>query len=789
MFYQNLKFAFRFIVNNKIYSVLNLTGLVLGLALSVVVYLIIYQEIGYDRFHKNIGQLYQIMQYEKNETGSSIRSEISNESADVLSQRVPEFEAISRIPSIPAPALMIDAQSLNDEGIYADRNIFKVFSFELITGNAESALESVNNIVISESLATKYFPDQDPIGKTISAQGTSNQFFTVTGIMKDIPVKSSFQFDYIIPSENFASLHSAGNESNNQNQNLIRLYVKINKRSLPSIVSQKIVSMAPETDLKGKKELFIFPFSKVHLMPVRYKDASGGGMMGAIIGLSILGFLILFVACVNYTNLATALSLKRGKDTGVKKILGSSRKSLSFQFLIESFLVSLTAMILSLFVANLIVPWFNHAFNWNLMVQFSDPVMIAGLVTILIITTLLSGTYPAFYLSGLNPLQILKGSETKGRKNPKLRKVLVIIQFFFAILLFIISITCIKQINYIKTRDIGVNIDNMIMFRLNHNLLRNGQPLKNEISMLSSVENVSFASQNPLLIWSENQDIDYDGKEPEELPAFSFIETDFDFTKTMGLRITDGRDFDRSVYTDSSNFLINEKAAKTLGLKGTIGNRIRFAQKEGSVIGIINDYHMTHMNFPIKPLIITCNRSNYTSAIVKFRAGMAESGTVEVRNIIEKFDNDPEMSIIKMRDAFENIYKDNIFKIGKLSIIFSLLALWIAFLGLISISMYNAELRTKEIGIRKVHGANVMSIIFMMTHEYISWVLFGLVFAIPVGYMVVHKLFSRTAYHTKLSCWIFILAGLIVLVIALSTVIWQTYRLAVKNPAETLKIE
>lgn len=787
MLSQNLKFALRYIISNKIYSVLNLAGLVLGLALSIIVYLILYQEISYDRFHKNIRQIYQVMEYEKKETGSSIRWEISNKTADILSQKVPEFEAISKIPSMPAPALMIDGQSLNDAGIYADKDLFKVFSFELIKGNVENVLGSVNNIVISESLASKYFPGNDPIGKVIKTQGTSQQFFTVTGIMKDIPVRSTIQFDYIIPFENFISHYASGKES--QSKDLLRFYVKLNNRSLPLAVNQKIGSMVPESDLKEKSELFMFPFSKLHVMPVRYKDASGGGMMGAIIGLSILGFLILFVACVNYTNLATALSLKRTKDTGVKKIFGSSKLKLSFQFLLESFIISLTAMILSLIVANLIVPWFNHTFNWNLMVQFSDPVMISGLIIILIITTLLSGTYPAFYLSRLNPLQILKGSDAKGRKNSGLRKVLVIIQFFFAILLIIISITCIKQINYIKSRDLGVKIDNMIMFSLNRNLLRSGQPLKDEISRLSSVENVSFTSQNPLLIWSETSEIDYDGKVTEELPAFSFIETDFDFVKTLGLRITDGRDFDRSIYTDSLNLVINEKAAKTLGSKGAVGSRITFAKKEGTVIGVINDYHMTHMNFPIKPLIILCNKNYYTSAMVKFRPGMIESGTGEVKNIIGKFDRDPELRIIKMRDAFENIYKENVFKIGKLSIIFSLLALWIACLGLISISMFNAELRTKEIGIRKVHGAEVISIIAKMTHEYIDWVLISLVLAIPAGYLVVNKLFSRTAYHTKLSFWIFVFAGIIVLVITLCTVSWQAYRLALKNPAETLKYE
>ncbi len=787
MLYQNLKFAFRYIFSNKIYSALNLTGLLFGLALSLIVYLIIYQEISYDRFHQNIKQIYQVMRYEKKETGSSIWWEVSDQTANALIQKVPEFEAVTRIPSVPPPSLMTNGQSLNDAGIYADQNLFKLFSFELIKGNPEDVLETANNIVISESLAAKYFPEKDPIGKIINTQGTPQQIFTVAGIMKDIPVKSTLQFDYIIPWQNFSSEYLSVEDS--RNENLLRVYVKLNPRSLPTAVNEKILSLSSESDFKKDTELFIFPFSKVHILPVKYKDATGGGMIGAIVGLSILGFLILFVACVNYTNLATALSLKRAKDTGVKKIFGSSRRSLSLQFLLESFILSFTAMILGLIMANLLVPSFNRSFNWNLMVQFSDPVMMAGLVAILIITTLLSGVYPAFYLSRLNPLQILKGSDTKGRKNTGLRKVLVIIQFFFAIFLSIISITCIKQINYIKNRDLGVKIDNMIMFRLNQNLLRYSQPIKDEISRLSSVENITFTSQNPLLIWSETTEIDYDGKGSEELPAFSFIEVDFDFIKTLGLKMTDGRDFDRSIYTDSSNLIINEKAAKALGTSGAVGSRISFAKKEGTVIGVTNDYHMTHMNFPIKPLIITCNKSSYSQALVKFRSGMTESGTGEVRKLLEKFDKDLEINFIKMTDAFENIYKDNIFKIGKLSVIFSFLALLIACLGLISLSMFNAELRTREIGIHRVHGAGVIRIIKMLTFEYIYKVFFSLIFAIPAGYLVINKLFSRTAYHTDLSFTIFLLAGAIVLFIAFCTVGWQAYRLALKNPAETLKYE
>jgi putative ABC transport system permease protein len=787
MLYQNLKFSLCYILNNKAYSAMNLIGLVLGLAISLTVYLIIYQEVSYDRFHKNIRQIYQVMRYEKSETGSSISEEISTQYADALAQEVPEFEIVARIPSVQAPSIMINGNSLNEIGIYADSNLFKVFSFKLLNGKPKNVLDAGNYIVISESIANKYFPNLNPIGQAINIQGSSDQVFTVSGIMEDIPLKSTLKFDFIIPLQNYISQQTQGKDS--QIKNPYKAYVKLNSGSDFSIVSNKTVLISSKFDFKEKNELFIFPFSKVHLFPVKYKDASGGGMIGAIVGLTVLGFLILFIACVNYTNLSTALFLKRSKDIGVKKIYGSTRGSLSLQFLLESFLISGSAIILGLLIANLIVPWFNRSFNWNLIIKFSDPIMIAGLLAILILTTLMSGSYPAFYLSSLNPLLILKGSDSKGRKNSGLRKILVIIQFFFAIFLIIISITSIKQINYIKNKDLGIKIEDRIMFPVNQNLLRYYKPLKGEILKLSSVENVTFTSQNPLLIWSDTKDIDFDAKGPGELHAFAYLEGDFDFIRTMGLRITEGRDFDKSLITDSSNFIISQKAAKIIGSGNVVGRRLRFANKEGVVIGVISDYHMTHMNFPIKPLIVLCNNRSYSSAIVKFKSGSSEEGTNEVRRVIESFDKDPERYYVKMTDAFLNIYKDNVFRIGKLSTIFSLLALWIACLGLISLSMFNAELRTKEIGIHRVHGAGILKIVRLLTMEYIIWVFISLFFAIPAGYLVVNKLFSRTAFHTELSFWIFLLAGVFVMFIAFVTVGYQAYRLAFKNPAETLKYE
>jgi ABC-type antimicrobial peptide transport system permease subunit len=459
------------------------------------------------------------------------------------------------------------------------------------------------------------------------------------------------------------------------------------------------------------------------------------------------------------------------------------------QFLLESFVISFIAMILGLLTANLIVPWFNRSFNWNLAVDYSDPNMIPGLIAILLLTTILAGLYPALYLSSLNPLQILKGTDAKGNKKSGLRRILVVTQFIFAIFLIILSITFIKQIHYVKNKDIGVNIEDMIIFGLNQNLLKNFGPVKAEIANLPAVENVTLASQNPLMIWAETTDIDFDGKEPgEELP-FSLIQVDFDFIKTLGLTISGGRDFDKSLVTDSANFILNETAAKIVGPDNVIGRKFSVAEKTGTVIGVIKDYHMTHMNFPMKPLIIGINKNSFSVAMVRFKPGMTGSGTEAIRKIIEKTDSDPERSFMTMREAFENIYRENIFRIGKLTVIFSILALCIACLGLISLSMYNAELRTKEIGIHKVHGADTFKIISMLTKEYLVWVSVSLVFAIPAAYLVISKLFSRTAYHTKLSFWIFLLAGIIVLSIAVCTVGWQAYRLSRQNPSRTLKYE
>jgi putative ABC transport system permease protein len=780
MLYQNIKFAIRYIVSNKIYSILNLTGLVLGLALSLVVYLIICQEISYNRFHSNVKQIYQIMQYERKETGSFISPGLTDKTAESLKQEVPDFEVLTKIPAMPAPPLMINGHSLNEAGIFADASLFRIFSFKLAKGNGNNVLELKRNIIISERLAAKYFPDQDPTGKIINTQGSAGQFFTVAGLLKDIPVNSTLQFDYIIPYQNF----SEGAEKDSP----VNVYVKINSNTSPSVLNEKISSMASESDFKKDRELFMFPFSKVHILPVKYKDATAGGMIGAIIGLSVLGFLILLVACINYTNLATALSLKRAKNTGIKKIFGSARNSLTFQFLLESFILTFIAMILGLVVANLIVPWFNRSFGWNLRVDYTDPVMFAGLFAILLLTSLLSGTYPAFYLSRLNPLQILKGSDTKGRNRKGLRKVLVVVQFFFASLLIIISVTCIKQIRYIKNKDLGVNIEDMIIFRLNKNLLKYCPEIKDEVSRLTSVRSVAYVSENPLFIWNETSDISYDGK-VEEIPPFRMITADFDFVRTLDLKLKGGRDFDSSLSTDSTNILLNETAAKILGSSGKVGTRLKIADKEGTIIGIINDYHMTHMNFPIKPMLISCYKNSNPVTLVKFNPGMSETGVGQIKSIVEKFEKDSGTNYMKMRDAFEDIYRENVFKIGKLSIIFSLLALWIACLGLIGLSMFNAEMRTKEIGVHRVHGAGIFKVIKMLTVEYVYRVILSLIFAVPAGYLVINKLFSRTAYHTDLSISIFVLAGIIVLLIAYCTAGWQAYRLALKNPAETLKYE
>jgi len=785
MLNQNFKFAIRYIISNKIYSVLNLAGLVLGLALSIVVYLIIFQEISYDRFHKDLNQIFQVMQYEKKETRSIISYDLSYTATEALTQRVPEFDFITMVPSAPAPSLRINEHSLNEHGIYADPDFFNVFSFKIIEGDMKNILEGKDLIIISEELAAKYFQGQDPIGKIINTQGTPEQIFTVAGILEDVPLKSTLQPDYIIPIENFFSAYP----SREVKKGFFNVYVKLNRGADQSAVNDKILSIASEADFEEDRDLFLFPYSKIHVLPVKYKDASAGGMIGAIIGLSIIGFLILFVACINYTNLATALSLKRTKDTGVKKIFGSSRNNLTFQFLLESFILSSVALIFGLIVANLIVPGFNRLFNWNLTIDYSDPLMITGLLSILIFTTLLSGTYPAFYLSRLNPLKILKGTDKRSVKNSRLRNVLVIIQFFFAVMLIIISVTSIKQINYIKNKELGVNIDNMLMFRLNPDLVRYGNSIKDEILKLSSVKNVTLSSQNPLLIWGETRDIDYDGKGTVEAPAFSVMGVDYDFVKTMDLKMTGGRNFDTSLITDSSSLIINETAARVLGSEISIGSRLTVEKREGTIIGIINDYHMTHMNFPIRPLIVTCNLNSYSTVIVKMHPGTDETVTNQVKEIIERFEKGSDTRIIKMSDAFEDIYDDNVFKIAKLSIIFSLLALWIACIGLVSLSMFNCELRTKEIGIHRVNGAGVLRIIRMLTLEYISRVLFSLIFAIPAGYLIVNKLFSRTAYHTDISLSIFLIASTIVMVIAFCTVGWQAYRLALKNPAETLKYE
>lgn len=778
MFFYNFKTALNYLLKNRFYTILNLFGLVLGLAFSLIAYLIIYQEISYDRFHKDYREIYQVLKYEKKQTGTAINWNLAGETADILRKSIPEFTELTMIPSDNAPSLILNGMDLKAHGIYADSLFFKIFSFRLLKGNADEIFNDSKSIIISEDFAQRYFPGTDPVGQYLNVRGMPEKVLNIAGVFEDVPVRSSLQFDYLVPFQDYSS---TGTE-------FMNVYVKMNSHFRSSDISEKIRTISLESEPEKSSELFLAPFYKLHVWPVRFRDAQAGGMVGAIIGLTTLGFLVLLIACINYMNLATALSIKRTKETGIRKILGTSRFRLSAQFMLESLLLSIMAMALAFLSARLIIPLFNRTFNWNLIVVINDRLMIAGLLVILLMTSLLSGSYPALYLSKLNPLQILKGSDSKGSKSSGLRKMLIITQFFFATVLVIISVSASKQIRYIKTKDIGVDINNMVMLTNCSKLIDNYQSVKDEMRHVPYVEDVTLTSCNPLIVLSESGNLDYTGKGNDEIKPFAFLGTDFDFVKTMGLKIKEGRNFDRQFSTDSSAFIINETAAKALGADVKTGSRIIFEGREGTIIGVVSDYHMTHMNFPIKPMILLCNKNLLTNFIIRFKPGMMNTGISEVKKIIKNFDNSG-VTLTTMHDAFENIYSENVFRIGKISIIFSCLALCIACLGLISLSMYNAELRTKEVGIHRVHGADIKRIVKMLTAEYARYVVYSFLFAIPAGYLLVSKLFSRTAYHTNISVMIFLMAALFVFLTAVCTAGWQALRIALRNPAETLKYE
>jgi len=783
MFKLNFLFAVRHLLRNKTYSILNLTGLTIGLACAILLLINVHYDLSYDKFHKNYRRLYSINSWVPSSKGYAN----DNNSAlvgPILKKQVPEVEDFTRV-SDQQFIFKTAEKSFLENGIYADSNFFTTFSFTLITGNAKSVLNNQSSIVISEQMAMKFFGSNHCSGKELVLKDKNTlESFQIAGVFKDIQNQSSIKFDFVIPFSKFLADNSWANKLTECSCNIwLLLKPDANYKSINSKVDKVISRDDPMKDRKH----FLFPFKDKHLFNYVYGKRYYLGAILDVVIFSSVAIIILLIACFNFMNLAIALTVKRYNEAGVKKSLGSSRKNIIMQFLGESMIIAFVSLAFALLLVAVLLPVFNSSSQKELTIPFSNFPLMIGICGIATIAGFISGIYPAVLLSSVSAINILNRKiSLKGGMN-YFRQGLVVFQFFISVVFIIVTIVTWKQSEYIQTKDPGINKDNILIFENHDNINKHQITFKNELLSLKEVSSVCFSNSKPLENIRGDAKIEWPEKTVTEDTYFQVINTDYDFMKTMQPKLLQGRFFDEELASDSKNFVINEAAAEVLKQNNPVGKVITVNGGKGTIIGVLKNFHTSALFFNYFPIIIKINPQSTYYTVVKFLPGNKKTLIEGLKDKYKQFESeypfDPQF-------VTDNYIRQNLkTQLAVLTGIFAAIAIFLACFGLFGLASFNAEKRTKEIGIRKINGSTIFNIILMLLRSYAKWVTIAICIGVPVAFLLGKAFLGIFAFHIELPYLAFLAGPLIVICIALLTVGWKTYKAAARNPVEALRYE
>ncbi len=786
MMYKNyFTMTLRNIRKHTLHSIINIVGLSIGMAVCLLIFLWVQDDLGYDRFHdnkKDIAQVYSEMVYSSGDSQISMSSYFPL--AKVLKEECPEVREAVRYES--ASGLLLshgDKRFMNDAVGLADPAFFNIFSFPFTQGNPANALAENYSIVLTEKMAKKYFGSEDPIGKTLTLNNEVD--LQVTGIIKDIPTQSSLQFDCVVPF--VLEFAPDFKEPDHWGGNPLDTYVLLHKDVDRLEVERKITAIVEKHAQweTAKVTFHLHPMMKKHLY-----SPQGGGMIQTLLIFSAIALFVLLIACINFMNLSTAKATTRAKEVGVRKVVGARKADLVRQFIGESLMISL----FTLLIAVALMAAFLPAFNELLGKQFSMGLLLKpgvglGFLGIALFTGVLAGAYPALFLSAFQPGSILKGlirSETKS----SLRKILVVVQFSLTIIMIISTVVLFRQLGFVMSTDLGFDRENMVVVQMSQQMQESFEPFRNELLNNTHVRGVTRSLQGPWNIGSTVGAVDWDGKPPDESVSMHWDYVGYDYFAAFGMEIIDGRAFSHEFSTDQKEaYIVNEEAVKMMGMTSPIGERLSVFRNEGQIIGVVKDFHFQPLYHEVKPFVFMLRPDSGSLAFVRIQPENI-SGTLEhIKNTMTKFDPASPTDTIFFNEILTNYIYITERQARKIAGYFTLLALLISSLGLFGLAAFMAERRTKEIGIRKVVGASVKDVVFMLSKDFTKWVLLSNIIAWPVAYFVMKKLLERYAYRTHIGWDIFVLSGLAALLIALLTISYQAFKSARANPADSLRYE
>jgi len=790
-----LKKAFRNLIKNKSISLINLSGLVIGISSFVLILLYVHQELTFDRFNDNFDRIFKI----------SIAEDfnILAPYAVIVKDKVPEIEKITRIDSFMGggKSPVIKVKEGNEtvtirvkDIIYADSGFFDIFSFKVIQGNEKTSLTQPNSIVFTKSTAQKIFGADNPVGKTIEFTGTNENpklIYTVTAIIEDIPDNSSIKFNGIVSFNTLKTIKPGGVDVDEDFGNwTYGTYVLMKNSCLAKDLAQKtnniwlnFISGKYNIDINSKD---VKEYTS-EFVPLKEVNFYKNNKLSFIYLILLVGIIIILIAIINFVNISIAKASLRTKEIGVKKISGSSRNELIKQFIGETIVLTFIATILALAIVYFSLPVFNDITGKSISFNFfRDTEVILLFFSGSILIGIIAGIYPALYLSAFKPIDILKNNKITGHKNSVITQSLIIFQFVISITLIISTIIISRQVNHMRTGDLGFDNRNIITCQMTKSIRNKYDVFKQTLLQNPNILNIATSSGTGL---SEQFHMSFKEEINGSEKTYFGLVVDPDYIKTIGFNIVEGRDLSWELESDKYNaVIINETAVKNFGLKDPIGFEIKLLNSKARVVGVIKDFHNESFHNSISPLVLWYIPGYSYSISIRVSGNNIPETIQDIKDQWDKLSPDIPFEFQFLDKKYDALYKDE----SKLSMIigyFSIIAILIACLGLFGLVSYLTESRTKEIGVRKVNGATVSEILAMLNKDFVKWVVIAFVIASPVSWYAMNNWLENFAYKTNLAWWVFASAGLMALGIALLTVSWQSWRAATRNPVEALRYE
>ena len=783
------KVAIRQLWKHKGYSFLNIFGLAMGMACSLLILLWIRDEKSVGNFHANSARLFSVYERQyydgKIESGYFTPGVLPAEMKKVL----PEVEMASGFNWRDKTTWQVGDKILKEEGSAASPDFFRMFSFPLLQGKAPNALATPLSIAISRKMATDFFGSPEAaMGQTMRYENRKN--FTVAAVFEDLPYNNPDQYDYLLSWDAWLEDNTWAREWGNNGP---RTFLLLRADADPALVTKKIAHFLDNynkgQDKSFRIELGMQRYGDVYLHNTFKNGAIAGGRIEYVRLFSIVAIFILLIACINFMNLTTARSVKRSREIGIRKVVGAMRPALIRQFIGEAVLLSFFALILAMAIVILALPAFNHMTGKHISFPYGSGSFWLSLAALTLVTGMMSGSYPALFLSSFRPIRVLKGTMKFSAGTAWFRKGLVVFQFVLSIMLIIGTIIVSGQVGYIQSVNLGYDRDNLVDIPMEGTLAEKYQVFKENALQLPGVVLVSRVSQSPTDIENGTGGVQWDGKDPNIKPMFTNVAVGYDFVKTMNLKLVAGRDYSRDFPTDSVGYLVNEEALKKIGYKDPVGKPLTFWQKKGKIIGVLKDFHFNSLHEPIKPLVVRFGeKDNYASIIVRTQAGKTKQALDGLEQLCHRLNPKFPFTYRFADDEYRDLYKSEMI-IHDLSNCFAALAIFISCLGLLGLAMFTAEQRTKEFGIRKVLGARMSTLFSLLSRDFLVLVLIAFLVASPLAWWAMQVWLQNFAYHIDVEWWVFVLAGSAALLIALVTVSFQALKVAVANPVKSLRTE